>query len=144
VAPVEHTLLQAPRAFLASVVCSSLDMALLALLVEAGDWHPLVAATFSYLAGGVVQYQLSSRWVFPHAPRGALTGFATFTLLSLVGLAITWGVMAVLVDGLLVNYALAKLAALGFSFAWNFLSRKYLLFTPGTREPKPACTPLEA
>ena len=36
--------------------------------------------------------------------------------------------VALLNDLLYVNYALAKIAALVLAFAWNFLSRKYLLF----------------
>jgi putative flippase GtrA len=133
--PTECTLLQAPRAFLASVGTSSLDVGLMAGLVEFGGWPPLVAATVSYLTGGVLQYFISSWWVFPRGPRSAALGFTTFTLLSLVGLVITWAVMACLCDWAKLNYAVAKVCALGLSFTWNFMSRKYLVFT---REPRVA------
>jgi putative flippase GtrA len=132
--PVESIVLQAPRAFVASIATSSLDVGLMTALVEFGNWPPLVAATVSYLTGGVGQYIISSKWVFPNGPRSAALGFTAFTLLSLVGLALTWVIMACLCDWAHVNYAAAKLAALGASFTWNFLSRKYLVFTQPAQE----------
>ncbi|HEY8506161.1 MAG TPA: GtrA family protein [Gemmataceae bacterium] len=130
-APVESTLLQVPRALAASGLAAALDMALLVLLVEAAGWSALPAATLSYAAGGVLQYVLCSVWVFPHGPRSLPQGVLTFTVTSLVGLGITWVVIACLQG--LVGYAAAKVVALGLAFVWNFLSRKYLIF----RQPDP-------
>jgi putative flippase GtrA len=126
-APVENTFLQLPRALVTSGLAATLDMVVLVLLVQAFGWHPLIAATVSYLLGGVVQYTLSAVWVFPGAPRNATVGFISFTVLSLVGLFITWVTMWCL-DLVHVNYAAAKVLALGLAFFWNFLSRKYFLF----------------
>jgi putative flippase GtrA len=127
-APAENTLLQVPRALVVSGLAAILDFALLIVLVERASWHPVPAAILSYLVGGVLQYVLSSLWVFPNAPANAATGFVAFTVLSLVGLGITWMTLALLHDGYRVNYALAKMVALGLAFTWNFLSRKYWLF----------------
>jgi putative flippase GtrA len=126
--PVESTLLQVPRALVASGLAAALDMGLLVLLVEQVGWQPLAAATLSYLIGGVLQYVLCAVWVFPAAPQSAALGFTAFTVLSLVGLGITWATIAVVHDLAHVNYALAKIVALGLAFTWNFLSRKYLVF----------------
>jgi hypothetical protein len=62
-------------------------------------------------------------------PEGKAVSFLAFTVLSLGGLGITWLVMA---GGELahVPYGASKVAALGLAFAWNFLSRKLLLFRP--------------
>jgi putative flippase GtrA len=130
VAPVEGTLLQLPRALVASAFAAVLDMIVLVLLVQAAGWHPLFAVTVSYLLGGVVQYVLSALWVFPGAPRSVSLGFLAFTLLSLGGLVITWLTMFCLYDLIHVHYAAAKVVALGLAFCWNFFSRKYLLFRP--------------
>ena len=130
VAPVEQTVLQVPRALVVSGLAAVLDLSLLVILVEQLALHPLLAATLSYLAGGVLQYYLCAVWVFPAAPEKAATGFAAFTLLSLVGLGITWVIMGTFNGLLHTNYALAKILALGLAFVWNFLSRKYLLFKP--------------
>jgi putative flippase GtrA len=126
--PVEATLIQVPRALVASGLAAALDFGLLILFVEMGGWHPLAAATVSYLVGAVLQYLLCALWVFPANPRNATGGFAAFLLLSLVGLAITWVTIGCLHDLVRLSYPLAKVFALGLAFTWNFLSRKYLIF----------------
>lgn len=126
--PVESLLVQVPRALCVSALAAVLDIGLLITLVETVGWHPLLAATVSYLAGGVLQYILCSLWVFGHSPENAPLGFVFFTVLSLVGLIITWCTLAVLYDFANVNYAAAKILALGLAFLWNFTSRKYFLF----------------
>ncbi len=127
-APTDHAALQVPRALVVSVLAAVLDFGVLVLLVEQFEWSPVLAAVASYLLGGVLQYALCSCWVFPAAPKSLTVGITAFTLLSLVGLGITWATIEVLNGQLQVNYLLAKVVALGLAFAWNFLSRKYLLF----------------
>jgi putative flippase GtrA len=136
IAPVEHTLLQLPRALAASALAALLDMMVLVVLVQAFGWHPLFAVTVSYLLGGVLQYALSALWVFPAAPQSVSLGFLAFTLLSLGGLVITWLTMYFLNDVAHVHYAVAKVAALGLAFGWNFFSRKYLLFRSPVSYPE--------
>lgn len=130
----EKLVVQVPRALIASGLAAGLDFGSLILLVERFGWSAQAAAVAGYLVGGVLQYVLCSLWVFPAAPQNVTTGFAAFTFLSLVGLGITWGTMAVLHDGARLNYALTKVAAFGLAFAWNFLSRKYWLFKPALQE----------
>ena len=126
--PTHSTVLQVPRALVVSIIAAGLDVLLYVLLVKLATRPAVTAATLSYLLGGVVQYVLCSWWVFPTAPLDAVTGFTVFTLLSLVGLAITDGVIWLLNGRCSVNYLLAKGAALVLAFVWNFCSRKYLLF----------------
>lgn len=133
-APVESVFLQVPRALAVSVLAALLDCGILALLRLTG--MPAVpAAIVGYLAGGVLQYVLCSVWVFSsaNAPSNSAVGFVAFTVLSLGGLVITAGVVALVHDWADLPVALAKFLALGLAFAWNFLSRKYLLFRPVTR-----------
>lgn len=130
VAPSHSMLLQVPRALVASVLALMLDFGTLTLLVEFAGWRAVPAAVLSYLLGGVVQYVLCLYWVFPYAPSNKSNGFIAFTVLSLVGLAITWLVMAGLHERLGLNYAFTKTLAVGLAFTWNFLSRKYFLFRP--------------
>src|ERR1700681_1762863 len=113
---------------MASTLAAVVDLGVLFLLVEIAGAHPLPAAIIGYLAGGVVQYVLCSLWVFPAVPQNAATGFLAFTLLSLVGLGITWLTIATLHNLAHIHYSLAKVVALGLAFIWNFLSRKFLLF----------------
>ena len=126
--PVESLFVQVPRALVASGLAAVVDFSLLFFLVEITGWHPLPAAVAGYLTGGILQYILCSYWVFPNAPKNAATGFVAFTILSLVGLAITWATMVTLHDWAHFHYSFAKVFALGLAFSWNFLSRKFLLF----------------
>lgn len=132
--PVDSLLGQVPRALFASVLAAVIDFVVLFLLVEVAGVHPLPAAITGYLVGGLLQYVLCSLWVFPAAPQNAATGFLAFTVLSLVGLGITWITMATLHDRAHVHYSLAKVAALALAFSWNFLSRKFLLFRAEPRQ----------
>ena len=88
----------------------------------------LAAALIGYLAGGVLQYVLCSWWVFSTSLKNDALGFIGFSILSLVGLGITELVILVVHDWIGVHPYPAKIAAVGLAFAWNFLSRKYLLF----------------
>jgi putative flippase GtrA len=133
-APVHSTMLQVPRALAVSVLAAIVDVALLVLLVERARWSAAHAAVLSYAPGCVLTYLLCLWWVFPAAPRQVNAGFAVFTLLSLGGLGITWLTMTVVHEGAHVNYAATKVLALALSFAWNFMSRKWLVFQPAARE----------
>ena len=96
------------------------------------ELHPMMAATISYLTGGLIQWFGCSRWVFKDKrkkeEKNKFTGIIHFYILSLGGLAITLGVIFILYNKMNINYLLAKFAALGLAFAWNFLSRKFLIF----------------
>jgi putative flippase GtrA len=133
-APVETTLLQVPRALVVSVLALALDVGLYELLVRQLGLHVVPAATIGYLAGGMVQYVLCSVWVFPASPVNHTVGFVAFTVLSLVGLAMTCVIVYLLYDLAGVNEFFAKIAAVGVAFTWNFLSRKFLLFKPAPVE----------
>lgn len=134
VEPVESTLLQVPRALFASSLAAALDVGCLIVMVEFWQWHPAAAAFIGYLAGMIVQYGLCLAWVFPAAPENN-AGFVPFALFSLVGLGITWVLIATLTDFTGMPYMLAKLVALGVAFSWNFLSRKWVLFRSQSLTP---------
>jgi len=136
-APVESTLLQVPRALVVSVFALLVDVGIYEGLIRGLGFHAVPAAVVGYLAGGVLQYVLCTLWVFPASPGNHATGFAAFTLLSLVGLGLTCVVVYVLHDLGQINEFVAKIAAVGLAFAWNFLSRKFLLFRPNlVRNPQ--------
>jgi putative flippase GtrA len=128
--PVESITLQVPRAFVASVLALAIDFSIYVVGVRVLGMPATLAAVFGYLAGGVLQYVLCSVWVFSTTLKSDTIGFFAFTLLSLVGLGITWVVILVAHDWSGVAAEPAKCAAVGLAFAWNFLSRKYLLFRP--------------
>jgi putative flippase GtrA len=126
--PVESIFLQVPRALVASVLALIVDFAILEFCVRVVGMPAVPAAIIGYLAGGILQYVLCSIWVFSTSLKSDALGFVAFTILSLVGLGITWVVMAIAHDWAGLPVEVAKGGAVGLAFAWNFLSRKYLLF----------------
>ncbi len=128
VGPVESVFLQVPRALAASALALVVDFAILELCVHVVGMPAVPSAVIGYLVGGALQYVLCSLWVFSTSLKSDAMGFAAFTILSLVGLGITWIVMAIAHDWAGLPVEIAKGGAVGLAFAWNFLSRKYLLF----------------
>ncbi|MFQ5809809.1 MAG: GtrA family protein [Armatimonadota bacterium] len=112
----------------ASAVAAAVDVAGLVALVEGGHVAHVPSAIISYIAGGFVNYALCAVWVFPHRPPNATLGLTAFMALSLVGLGITAVAIHVLVGIAGLHYILAKGVALALAFAWNFSSRKWLIF----------------
>jgi putative flippase GtrA len=127
--PVEHVLLQLPRALVASVLAALLNLGVVVLLVEQLQWlDRYTAAAIGYLAGGVLQYILCVLWVFSATPGSNHTsGFIQFMLLSLLGLPIAELVIFGATWIRLPTW-LAVIASQGMTFSWNFLSRKVLIF----------------
>ena len=126
--PVESVALQVPRALAVSVLALVVDFSILEFCVRVLAMSAIPAAILGYLVGGVVQYVLCSLWVFSTSLKNDAIGFVAFTILSLVGLAITWLAMLIAHDWWSFPVEFAKGGAVGLAFTWNFLSRKYLLF----------------
>jgi putative flippase GtrA len=131
--PVESIFLQVPRALAASVLALVVDFAVLELCVRVIGLPGVLSAIIGYLVGGILQYVLCSWWVFSTSLKSDALGFAAFTILSLVGLGITWVVVLIAHDWAGLPVEVAKFGAVGLAFAWNFLSRKYLLFRAAER-----------
>jgi putative flippase GtrA len=113
----------------ASVCALGVDMAILALLVQKFYWPYLPAATVSFGCGICVAYVISVRFVFAHR-RGLhrRTEFVSFAVLGAVGLVVNALVMFVLVRYLGIYYLIAKCVSAVCTFAYNFFSRRQLLF----------------
>src|SRR5205814_1752583 len=107
--PTTSLLQQVPRALVVSALAAALDVVVLVLLVERGRWSPPSAGVVSYFVGGLLQYLLSRRWVFSDSlpPANYLAHFLAFQLLSLGGLAVTWGSLK-LGDALGIHYLANK------------------------------------
>src|ERR1043166_1483891 len=98
--PVESVFVQVPRALAASILALAIDFAILVLCVREFGMPGVPAAILGYLAGTVLQYVLCSYWVFSVSLKSDGFGLLAFAVLSLVGLAITWVVVAIIHDWL--------------------------------------------
>jgi putative flippase GtrA len=105
------------------------DMAILWMLVHFMSWHYLAAATTSFLAGAVVAYEVSVKLVFmQHRLQDRRAEFLSFVAIGTVGLGINAAVIFVMVRYFGLYYLIAKCMAAAFTFMFNFVARRQLLF----------------
>ena len=113
-------------------------VSLFALAVDFGTFLTLCALTLAppvagiagYLAGLLVNYSLSSRYVFDlaHSLKSDQRRFAEFLLTGLLGLIITACVIGILTEVCGAPAIIAKAAAVGVSFAAVFAMRRAVVF----------------
>ena len=125
-----------PRYFLVSVIALAVDYGLyLTLLWGWSGLSPAQAAAPAYIAGGLVHYVMSRRFVFPEGwlHRRRLEELSLFVLSGLFGAALTsavvWAVSTI--PGAGVHWP--KIAAVAVSFVATYAIRKYLVFRTGVR-----------
>jgi putative flippase GtrA len=123
------------RAGIVSVLALGLDTGLLLLLTYKFQQHYLLAASVSFVAGLLLNYILSTYWVF-QTRRGfsIFLEFVIFSVVGLLGLAMTELLLYVFTGVLKVVLPVSKLLTAGVVFFWNFGVRKALLFTRHAEE----------
>jgi len=101
------------------------------------SWGVYIAAMLGFLVGLAVNYALSLWFVFTrdrYADRGRSVGsFLAFGVIGALGLAWTELGMWLGVHVLSMNYMLVKIFVTAAVLAWNFLGRKWLVFS-GVKE----------
>ncbi len=117
------------RYFLVSVVALGVDYGLLVALTEVLRVPYLISGGVGFLAGAVVAYLGSVRWVFS-ARRVADRGreLTLFVLIGVGGLGLNELLLWSLTEVALLHYTGAKLGAAGAGFVFNFVVRKVILF----------------
>jgi putative flippase GtrA len=134
----DSTIVQFFRSGLVGGLAFAVDFAALAFLVRVAGVYYLTAAGLAFGLGLVTNYIISVLWVFDkHALKSPLVEFGLFIVLGVLGLGLTEVVLYVLTDLLSVPVLLSKGVATGITFAWNFISRKVLLFSVSS-EPQAA------
>jgi putative flippase GtrA len=114
---------------LVSAFAFIVDIAILWALVRWFSWGYLWAATASFIAGLVIGYALSVTLVFKYRRlRDQRFEFAGFAAVGAIAMGINAAAMAVGVKWLGLHYLIAKCTSAAFTFAWNFLARRQLLF----------------
>jgi len=117
------------RYFIASALAFSADLGLYRIALGLGTGYAW-AACLGFGLGLATAYAISVRWAFRE--RGladARVEFAVFALVGLAGLLLTEALLWLQIDGLGVRPVVAKVAAAGAVFLFNFGLRKVLLFT---------------
>lgn len=105
------------------------DYGLLVLLTEVFGLHYLVSATISFLAGLVVNYLLSTSWIFRKSTlENKWAEFLIFAVIGVVGLGLNNLLLYLFTDKLHIHYMISKLLTTAIVMIWNFGARKVILF----------------
>lgn len=93
-----------------------------------------IANALSFIAGLVVNYIVSTFWIFKTSKvENKLVEFISFAAIGVVGLLITIGITVLfekwLGDTTHLFLIIAKIVSTAVSFLWNFFARKILLYT---------------
>jgi putative flippase GtrA len=126
---MKTVLREATRYAAVSACAFVVDITVLFVLVHNLSWWYVAAATSSFLVGLLVAYVPSVTLVFKYRrlqdPR---VEFASFAGIGVVGVAINAAVMTLGVKVFGVHYLIAKCGAAVFTFVWNFVARRQVLF----------------
>jgi len=105
------------------------DYGTLWLLTEVMGCHYLFSAGISFVLGLIVNYVLSTQWVFGQGRLNSQWAeFAAFALIGVVGLGLNELIIWGCTNGLGLHYMLSKIVSTILVFFWNFLARRFLLF----------------
>lgn len=99
------------RNTVASFFAFAVDLLLLWMFVQFGGADPLAAAAIAFVLAISVHYALCRIWVFRGTERGVASGYFYFVINSGVGLAITLGLFALLMEVSELHYIVARTLA---------------------------------
>lgn len=122
--------IQAVRYCISGAVAFVCDASVLYVLTSYVGMHYLLSSVCSFAVGVTITYLLSILWVFDHRRmRSRGVELAVFVLINLVGLGLTQLLMWTLTDLCGLFYMLSKVATTVLVTGWNFVAKKYILFT---------------
>ena len=105
------------------------DYGLLYILTEYAGLHYLLSATCSFLAGLIVNYLISTTWVFNQSKlKNKWMEFTIFGLIGVVGLGLNNLFLYLLTDKTGVHYMISKIVVAAIVMLWNFIARRIILF----------------
>jgi putative flippase GtrA len=106
------------------------DFGLLFGLTEYAGIPYLLSAAISFLTGLATNYALSIFWVFKtRSMESRMAEFSIFAFIGLVGLGFNEFFLWMFTSLMGWHYLLSKLAATPLVFLWNFLARRFTLFS---------------
>lgn len=129
-----HRLIQDPTLYqyiLVGGIAALVDLSLFFSLKHYFAIHYLVIATVTFFVATLINFLLCNYFVFKFAQRRSQKTRIILTYaVSFIGLLIHHSCLFVAFELMLFPLLVSKIFAMGTAFAWNFLSRRHLVFTP--------------
>ena len=141
----EHHGVQFFRSLLAGWLAFGIDWLVLSLLVHFLPFAPSLMKLFAYPVGVFVAFFVNRHWVFP---KGRMfhqkTQVVLYFLGALVGLGISAGAIQLLGTWLPeLDLGWINAIAMAFTWVWNFIFRKFVVFRSQGEIAEGACEDLE-
>lgn len=125
----EKTFIQLIRYTFVGGFAFIVDFGLLWFFTHICNIYYLISATLSFLAGLIVNFLISTKWIFNKSKvENKKIEFLFFGLIGGIGLGLNDLFMWLLTDYYAIHYLLSKLIAVFLVYFWNFFARKYLLY----------------
>lgn len=118
-----------------------IDAGILYALTEWLGLYYMVSSTISFSTGLVVTYIMSIIWVFDYRrEKKQWREFLIFILIGMVGLGLTSLCMWIFTTEIGMHYMFSKIVTTIIVFVWNFIAKKFLLFSPKATSTKTTST----
>lgn len=127
--PTHNPYIQFFRYIFVGGLATVADWAVFYLLDKLNPHWMYLSTAVAFIVGLGVNYILSISFVFPHgSSHNKLTEFLVYLVTGIIGLGLTELLMFVFVDRMSLGHMTAKVIATAAVFAWNFGSKKILLY----------------
>ncbi len=122
-------LFQFVRFAMAGAFCASVEIYLFYWLVEEfGESNLYFFNSMAFSVAVLINYFLSRYWVFHRSRHSVQREFLTFVFMATVGLGLNYLAMNFFWEYLGIYHLYAKIIAIILVVAWNFTSKKYIVF----------------
>ena len=127
--PTNNSLIQLFRYCFVGGFAFIVDAGGLFVLTEYAGIYYLLSATISFILGLVVNYLLSTAWIFKKSKlSNRWTEFLIYSVIGVVGLGLNTLFLWLFTDCLHIYYMLSKIITAALVMLWNFFARKIILF----------------
>ena len=127
--PTNNSLIQLFRYCFVGGFAFIVDAGGLFVLTEYAGIYYLLSATISFILGLVVNYLLSTAWIFKKSKlSNGWTEFLIYSVIGVVGLGLNTLFLWLFTDCLHIYYMLSKIITAALVMLWNFFARKIILF----------------
>jgi len=123
-----HIFIQFFRYGFVALAAFIVDFGLLFVFTHYLNIYYLISATLSFLISLVLNYWLSTLWVFSHSSKKRAVEVTAFLIINLVGLALNMVIIWLCTSLFGMYYLYSKLIAVTLVFFWSFLARRYFIF----------------
>ena len=126
----DNVLFQIIRYFISGGIAAVVDFGLLYLLTEFFGLYYLWSAVISFSVGLLITYLFSITWIFNQRRiSNRWIELLIFSVIGVVGLLLTYLFMQYFTEVINLHYMLSKVLTTIIVFFWNFLTKRFVLFT---------------